>query len=98
MIAVSSNPSISEQSRDLLALTLIPGLGPVRIDRLMSMAGSAERRADDVQEPCSCASRGSDHKRRSQITSRAEARVYEQVDQELDQLTQAAGARRHNPG
>ena len=32
--------SISAQSRDLLALTMIPGLGPVRIDRLVRAAGS----------------------------------------------------------
>lgn len=31
---------ISAPSRDLLALTLIPGLGPVRIDRLIQAAGS----------------------------------------------------------
>ena len=37
MIAVDP---ISAQSRDLLALTLIPGLGPVRIDRLIHAAGS----------------------------------------------------------
>lgn len=30
-------------SRDLLALTLIPGLGPVRIDRLIQAAGSPSR-------------------------------------------------------
>tara|TARA_R110002096_G_scaffold173781_2_gene348089 strand:- start:267795 stop:268973 length:1179 start_codon:yes stop_codon:yes gene_type:complete len=32
--------TISRDSRDLLALTLIPGLGPVRIDRLIRTAGS----------------------------------------------------------
>ncbi len=31
---------ISTPSRDLLALTMIPGLGPVRIDRLIQAAGS----------------------------------------------------------
>jgi len=31
---------ISAPSRDLLALTMIPGLGPVRIDRLIQAAGS----------------------------------------------------------
>lgn len=31
---------MSRESRDLLALTLIPGLGPVRIDRLIQAAGS----------------------------------------------------------
>ena len=31
---------ITDASRDLLALTLIPGLGPVRIDRLIRAAGS----------------------------------------------------------
>jgi DNA processing protein len=33
---------ISSASRDLLALTMIPGLGPVRIDRLIRTAGSPD--------------------------------------------------------
>ncbi len=39
---MSAHPA-SQATRDLLALTLIPGLGPVRIDRLIRTAGSAEQ-------------------------------------------------------
>lgn len=90
MIPVSSNHSISEQSRNLLALTMIPGLGPVRIDRLISVAGSPSA-ALTMTKSQLLRVEGIGPQTATQIIERR-SHVFEQVDKELDALAQVDGS------
>ncbi|MFK7759452.1 MAG: DNA-processing protein DprA [Phycisphaerales bacterium] len=91
-LRVSSNrvAPISPQSRDLLALTLIPGLGPVRIDRLIQAAGSPGQVMSMSLNQLTRVSGIGSRTAGSIVESRAT--VADRVEQELDKLINAGAS------